>query len=82
MRVNICLINLSISDEAQQKDEILENLITFKKVIAVNLILEHVKLYKNYFRKLQLETNHETGKQNLRIFFKHYTNFKHLPRPQ
>ena len=80
MRVNI--FNLSISDEAQQKDEILENRIIFKKVIAVNLTLEHVKLYKNYFRKLQLETNHETGKQNLRIFFKHYTNFKHLPRPQ
>ena len=80
MRVNI--FNLSISDEAQQKDEILENRIIFKKVIAVNLTLEHVKLYKNYFRKLQSETNHGTAKQNLRIFFKHYTNFKHLPRPQ
>ena len=80
MRVNI--FNLSISDEAQQKDEILENRIIFKKVIAVNLTLEHVKLYKNYFRKLQSETNHRTAKQNLRIFFKHYTNFKHLPRPQ
>ena len=82
MRVNICLINLSISDETQQKDEILENLIIFKKVIAVNLTLEHVKLYKNYFRKLQSETNHGTAKQNLRIFFKHNANFKHLPRPQ
>ena len=80
MRVNI--FNLSISDEAQQKDEILENRIIFKKVIAVNLTLEHVKLCKNYFRKLQSETNHGTAKQNLRIFFKHYTNFKHLPRPQ
>ena len=80
MRVNI--FDLSISDEAQQKDEILENRIIFKKVIAVNLTLEHVKLYKNYFRKLQSETNHGTAKQNLRIFFKHYTNFKHLPRPQ
>ena len=37
IRVSNCLNNLSISGDAQQKNEILENLIVFKNAFVVNL---------------------------------------------